>query len=103
MSHNFQRIALLRAAKLFDLAAVSFTFITAFAIASGAFTWPSFAQVLFLRVKLVNFVVFGGYLAFCAVIFSVCGFYRSHRMSRWGRRIQEIALATTLIAAACFF
>jgi exopolysaccharide biosynthesis polyprenyl glycosylphosphotransferase len=98
MSHNFQRIALLRAAKLFDLAAVSFTFITAFAIASGAFTWPSFAQVLLLRVKLVNFVVFGGYLAFCAVIFSVCGFYRSHRMSRWGRRVQEIALATTLIA-----
>ena len=98
MSHNFQRIALLRAAKLFDLAAVGFTFITAFAIASGAFTWPSFAQVLFLRVKLVNFVVFGGYLAFCAVIFSVCGFYRSHRMSRWGRRVEEIALATTLIA-----
>jgi exopolysaccharide biosynthesis polyprenyl glycosylphosphotransferase len=99
MSHNFQRIALLRAAKLFDLAGVSLSFLIAFAIAAGAFTWPSFAQVLFLRVKLVNLVVFGGYLAFCAVIFSVCGFYRSHRMSRWGRRIQEISLGTTLITA----
>jgi exopolysaccharide biosynthesis polyprenyl glycosylphosphotransferase len=98
MSHNFQRLALLRAAKLFDLAAVSLTFIVAFAIASGTFNWPSFAQVLFLRIKLVNFFVFGGYLAFCALIFSICGLYRSHRMSRWGRRIREILLATTLIS-----
>jgi exopolysaccharide biosynthesis polyprenyl glycosylphosphotransferase len=97
MSHNFQRIALLRAARLIDLVAVSVTFLIAFAIASGSFSWPSFTQVLLLRIKLVNFFVFGGYLAFCALIFSVCGFYRSHRMSRWGQRIREILLATTLI------
>jgi FlaA1/EpsC-like NDP-sugar epimerase len=97
MSSSFQRIALLRAARLFDLAAVSLTFLAAFAIASGSFTWPSFAEVLVLRVKLVNMFIFGSYLALCSLIFSLCGFYLSHRMSGWGRPVREILLATTLI------
>ena len=97
MSANFQRIALLRAAKLFDLALVTLTFVAAFAIANGTFTWPIFAEVLVLRIKLVNFFIFGGYLAFCSLVFSACGFYRSHRMSHWTRSSREIFLATTLI------
>jgi FlaA1/EpsC-like NDP-sugar epimerase len=99
MPQNFQRIALLRTVKLFDLAAVSLTFLAAFAIASGSFTWPSFAQVLFLRIKLVNMFIFGGYLALCSLIFSLCDFYLSHRMSRWRRRVRETLLATTLITS----
>jgi exopolysaccharide biosynthesis polyprenyl glycosylphosphotransferase len=99
MSHKFQRIALLRLAKLFDLGAVSLTFLVAFAIASGTLTWPSFSEVLLLRIKLVNFIVFSGYLALCSLIFSLCGFYLSHRMSRWRRRCREILLATSLISA----
>jgi FlaA1/EpsC-like NDP-sugar epimerase len=97
MSSKFWRIVLLRAARLFDLAAVSLTFLAAFAIASGSFTWPSFAEVLLLRIKVVNMLIFGGYLALCSLIFSSCGFYLSHRMSRWGRRVRETLLATTLI------
>jgi FlaA1/EpsC-like NDP-sugar epimerase len=97
MSSNYWRIALLRAARLFDLAAVSLTFLAAFAIASGSFTWPSFAEVLLLRIKIVNMVIFGGYLGLCSLIFSSCGFYLSHRMSPWGRRVRETLLATTLI------
>src|ERR1051325_128635 len=99
MSHKFQRIALLRVAKLFDLGAVSFTFLVAFAIASGTFTWPRFAEVLVLRIKIVNFFVFGSYLVFCASVFSLCGFYRSHRMSSWGRVCREILFATILVTA----
>jgi len=97
MSSNFWRIILLRAAKLFDLAAVGLTFLAAFAIASGSFTWPSFAEVLILRIKIVNMFVFAGYLGLCSLIFSRCGFYLSHRMSARGRWVRETFLATTLI------
>lgn len=97
MASNFWRIILSRAARLFDLAAVSLTFLAAFAIASGSFTWPSFAEVLLLRIKIVNMFVFAGYLGFCSLIFSSCGFYLSHRMSPRGRRVRETFLATTLI------
>jgi FlaA1/EpsC-like NDP-sugar epimerase len=97
MSSKFWRIVLLRAARLFDLAAVSLTFLAAFAIASGSSTWPSFAEVLLLRIKIVNMFVFGGYLGLCSLIFSSCGFYLSHRMSPRGRRVRETFLATTLI------
>jgi FlaA1/EpsC-like NDP-sugar epimerase len=97
MSSKFWLIVLLRAARLFDLAAVSLTFLAAFAIASGSFTWPSFAEVLLLRIKIINIFVFGGYLTLCSLIFSSCGFYLSHRMSHWSRRVRETLLATTLI------
>ena len=97
MSSNIWRIALLRAAKLSDLAIVTLTFVAAFAIASGSFTWPSFTHVLLLRIKLVNMFMFGGYLALCSVIFSLCGFYLSHRLGHWTRRVRETLLATTLI------
>jgi FlaA1/EpsC-like NDP-sugar epimerase len=97
MSSNFWRIAALRMVRLFDLAIVTLTFVAAFAIASGTFTWPSFTEVLLVRVKLVNMVIFAGYLVFCSLVFSLCGFYLSHRMSGLGRRLREALLATTLI------
>jgi FlaA1/EpsC-like NDP-sugar epimerase len=97
MSQNFRRIALLRAAKLFDLGVVSVTFVAAFAVSSGSYTWLSFEEVLLLRIKVVNVFMFGGYLAFCAAIMSSCGFYLNHRLSPRRRRLREIFLATTLI------
>ena len=97
MPSNFWRIALLRAARLSDLVAVCLAFLTAFAIASHSFTWPSFAEVLLLRIKVINILVFGSYLAVCSMIFSRCGFYLSHRMSRSSKRVRETFLATTLI------
>jgi FlaA1/EpsC-like NDP-sugar epimerase len=99
MPHNFRRIVLLRGIKLFDLAVVTLTFVAAFAIANDTFNWPRFTEVLTLRIKLVNFFIFGCYLAFCALVFSACGFYRSHRMSHWTRWSREILLATSLITA----
>jgi|SRR5215468_10413506 len=97
MPSNYWRIALLRAARLFDLVAVCLAFLAAFTIASGSFTWPSFAEVLLLRIKVINIFVFGSYLAVCSMIFSRCGFYLSHRMSRSSKRVRETFLATTLI------
>ena len=90
-------MALQRAARVVDLTLVSITFLAAFAVSSGSFTWPSLAEVLVVRIKVVNFLLFGGYLALCSAIFSTCGFYLSHRLSGWSRRVREIFLATTLI------
>jgi FlaA1/EpsC-like NDP-sugar epimerase len=97
MSPKLLRIALLRTARLFDLAVVSMTLIAAVAISSSYFTWPTLAEFLVLRIKVVNILVFGVYLAVCSAIFSSCGFYLSHRLSRWTRQAGEILLATTLI------
>jgi FlaA1/EpsC-like NDP-sugar epimerase len=97
MPQNFRRIALVRAAKLFDLVVATVTFAAAFAISSGTYTWLSFEQVLLLRIKLVNIFMFGGYLALCAVIMSYCGFYLNHRLSPRSRHLREIFIATTLI------
>jgi FlaA1/EpsC-like NDP-sugar epimerase len=99
MSPGFRHVALQRAARIIDLTLVSITFFAAFAVSSGSFTWPSLAEVLVVRIKVVNFLLFGAYLALCSAVFSTCGFYLSHRLSGWSRRVREIFLATTLITA----
>jgi FlaA1/EpsC-like NDP-sugar epimerase len=100
MSTSFRRVALQRAARIFDLAVLNLTFLAAFAISSDSYTWLSFQQVLVLRIKVVNVLLFGGYLALCSAIMSRCGFYLTHRMSLWSRRLREILIATALITAA---
>lgn len=102
MSPTYRRTLFQRAAKLFDLTAVSLTFLAAFAISSRAFTWPSFESVLILRIKVVNILIFGGYLALCSAIFSSCGLYLSHRLSHWARDVREIFLATSIITGVLF-
>jgi len=97
MSPNFQRSILQRVARLFDVAAVSLTFVAAVAVSSGYFTWPSLAEFMALRIKVANILIFVGYLVLCSAIFSTCGFYLSHRLSRWTRQAWEIFVATTLI------
>jgi FlaA1/EpsC-like NDP-sugar epimerase len=97
LSPGFPRAALQRAARLVDLTLVSITFLAAFVVSSGSFTWPTLAEVLVVRIKVINFLLFGAYLGLCSAIFSNCGFYLSHRLSGWSRRVREIFLATTLI------
>jgi len=86
-----------RAARLFDLLVVSLTFVAAVAISSHYFTWPTLAEFLLLRIKVLNILIFFGYLVVCSIIFSMCGFYLSHRLSRWTRQAREILIATALI------
>jgi FlaA1/EpsC-like NDP-sugar epimerase len=97
MRPNFQRAFLQRVPRLFDLAVVSLTFVGAVAVSSGYFTWPNLAEFLALRIKVANILIFGCYLLVCAVIFSCCGFYLSHRLSRWTRQAIEIFIGTALI------
>jgi FlaA1/EpsC-like NDP-sugar epimerase len=102
MSPSFQRIILQRTARLFDLAVVSLSLIAAVAISSNYAAWPTLAEFLVIRIKVVNIIIFGAYLAACSAIFSVCGFYLSHRLSRWTRQAREIFIATTLITAGLY-
>jgi FlaA1/EpsC-like NDP-sugar epimerase len=97
MSPSFRNISLQRAARILDLAALSIAFVVAVAIGSGSFAWPDLAHVFLIRIKIVNIVLFGCYLAVCSAIFSTCGFYLSHRLSGRARHVREIFLATTLI------
>lgn len=92
-----RRLALQRVARFFDLAALGLTFVVSMAIASGAFTWPSLANVLAMRVALGNLILFVAYFAVCAAIFSACGLYRSHRLSRLKLRVREVLLAVSLV------
>ena len=84
---------------MFDLAAVSFLFLVVLAIDTGAATWPNLANVFAMRITVGNVVIFAVYLALCSAIFSSCGLYRSHRLSRVSRRAREVLMAATLITA----
>src|SRR5215472_41398 len=97
MSASFRREILAKMTRVFDLGAVCVSFLVTFAISSGSYTWPGLAHVLIMRIKVVNLLLFGGYLALCSAVFSACGFYRSHRLSRWNRRLYEILSAVTLL------
>jgi FlaA1/EpsC-like NDP-sugar epimerase len=102
MSPEVRRVALLRLAKLFDLTAVSLTFVIALAIGSGAASWPTLANVFAMRIEISNILIFGVYIAVCASIFSACGLYRSHRFSSSIRRAREVLLAVSLISVIIF-
>jgi FlaA1/EpsC-like NDP-sugar epimerase len=97
MSPSFRSLVFQRAARVFDLAVVSLTFVAALAISPGYFSWLTLAEFLAIRIKVENMLIFGGYLLLCSVIFSKCGFYSSHRLCAWLQRAIEILVATILI------
>jgi len=102
MSPNVQRVIFLRTAKLFDLAFVGLSFLAALAIASGSYTLLSFADFLALRIQIFNLLFLVAYVVGCAVTFTTCGLYVSHRLSNWPRRVREIAAAVTFITGVLF-
>jgi FlaA1/EpsC-like NDP-sugar epimerase len=92
-----RREMLVQIMRLSDLALLCTAFLIALAIGSGSFDWTSFSEILFIRVALPNLLLFMGYLALCSAVFSAYGFYSSHRLSHWNRRLREILLAVTVI------
>ena len=97
MSPNFRRVIIQRSAKLLDLGMMGASFLAALAIASGADTVLSFAEVLAIRIQIFNLIFFVAFLLVCATTFASCGFYVSHRLSHWRRRVREIFMAVTFI------
>ena len=102
MSPNIQRVAFLRTAKLFDLTLVALSFLAAVVIASGSYSLLSFADFLTMRIQIFNLLFLIAYVMGCAVTFTSCGFYVSHRLSHWPRRLREILIAVTVITGVLF-
>jgi FlaA1/EpsC-like NDP-sugar epimerase len=100
MPLDFRLRASITLSRVFDLGFVSGCFLISMAISSSSLTWPGLAEVLVIRIKVVNFVVFVGYLGLCSGVFSACGLYRSHRLSQVTQRLSEICLAVTFITGA---
>jgi FlaA1/EpsC-like NDP-sugar epimerase len=96
-SLGFQQHTLMKTARLIDLCLVSMVFFVAIALSSGSLTWPSLTQLLVIRIKLANLFLFVGYIVLCSAVFLACGFYRSHRLSRWQERLSEVFFAVTVI------
>ena len=97
MSPSLRRHVLMKVARLFDLAAVCVVFIASLAVSSASLSWPSLAEVLVMRIKLGNLLLFVGYLALCSAVFVACGLYRAQRLSRWPQSLYAMFLAVTLL------
>jgi FlaA1/EpsC-like NDP-sugar epimerase len=97
MSSSPRRDFLIKMVRLFDLVAICVVFIASLAISSASLTWPSLAEVLVMRIKLANLLLFVGYLALCSAVFLACGLYRARRLSRWPQSLYEVFFAVTLL------
>src|SRR5262245_29962113 len=100
MGPSDRHTRLMAMTRLFDLVVVGIVFVATMAISSGSFTWPGLTNILVIHIEVANLCLFGGYLVLCSVVFPVCGFYRSHRLSRWSQRLCENLIAVTVITGA---
>lgn len=100
MSLYFRNHTSIILTRVCDLVLVCGSFLTSLAVSSGSLTWPGLAEVLVIRIKVANLILFMGYLVLCSAVLSGCGLYRSHRLSHAKQRLYEICLAVTLIAGA---
>jgi FlaA1/EpsC-like NDP-sugar epimerase len=100
MSLYFRNHSLIILTRVCDLVLVCGSFLISLAVSSGSLTWPGLAEVLVIRIKVANLVLFMGYMALCSAVLSACGLYRSHRLSHAKQRLYEVCLAVTLIAGA---
>ena len=102
MSPSFHRKVLLKAVRVFDLGLLGLTFLTTFALSSGSFTWPSLSHVLLVRISVANLLIVAAYLGVSALVFSGCGFYRSHRLASRRRTLREVLLAASILTGVVF-
>lgn len=97
MHLDFRRQQFVKLAKALDLVAIAFVLFAATAISSGSIALPTLAYLLVIRIKVANLFLLLGFLGLCLGVMSGCGFYRSHRLSSFGQRINEALLASSLI------
>jgi exopolysaccharide biosynthesis polyprenyl glycosylphosphotransferase len=99
---TLRRRILLRAAKLFDLALMVFSFALATVLVVDETPTITLARFLSIRVKIGNFVLFALLLLAWRLVFSSFGLYNSKRLApRWAELL-DIAKATTLGSAIVF-
>jgi FlaA1/EpsC-like NDP-sugar epimerase len=100
MPSDFRRQVLLFLMKLLDLAAVCGGFVAALAVSTDSVTLSRVSELLMIRVKVSNILLFVAFLGICWAIFTACGMYESHRLSHWPRRLREVLTAVTLATVA---
>lgn len=98
---TIRRKLLLNLLKLFDLALMVFAFGFATIVVSHA-SLASLEQVMAMRVKIQNFVIFSGLLFSWHMIFSMCGLYASHRLSSRKDEMLDLGKAVTIGAFVVF-
>ncbi len=98
---TIRRKLLLNLLKLFDLALMVFAFGVATLVVSHAAA-VSLQDVLSIRVKIENFVIFSGLLLSWHLIFSMCGLYASHRLSSRRDEMLDLGKAITIGAFVVF-
>jgi len=98
---TIRRQLLLNLLKLFDLALMIFAFGFATVVVSHA-SLASLEEVLAIRVKIQNFIIFSGLLFCWHMIFSMCGLYASHRLSSRKDEILDLGKAITIGAFVLF-
>jgi FlaA1/EpsC-like NDP-sugar epimerase len=82
--------------KSFDLKVICLGFFISIGFSSGPFNLPNLTEILIVRVRLLNLLLFIGYLALCHAIFLACGFYRPRHLSDRKQGLPEILLGVTL-------
>lgn len=100
MTEDRRRLAL-STLKLFDLALVVFSFGLTTVIMVHANHEITLGKFLSMRTKVSNFAIFILALFLCHVTFSICGLYRSRRLSSRRAEIFDVAKAATLLVL-CF-
>jgi FlaA1/EpsC-like NDP-sugar epimerase len=100
MPLDFRNHVLIMLIRVSDLVLVCGTFLASLAISSDSLSWPGLAEVLIIRIKVANLVLFIGYLVLCSAVFSANGLYRSHPLSHAQQRLSAIFLAVTIISGA---
>ena len=98
---TIRRQVLLNLLKLFDLALMVVAFSFATVVVSHA-SLASLENVLAIRIKISNFIIFSALLLCWHLIFSMCGMYASHRLSSRRDEILDLAKAITLGAFLLF-
>jgi exopolysaccharide biosynthesis polyprenyl glycosylphosphotransferase len=81
--------------KLFDLALMVFAFALA-TMAVSHFSTASLEQILSIRVKIQNFLIFSGLLFCWHMIFSMCGMYASRRLSNRQDEMLDLVKAVSI-------
>lgn len=93
---SIRRQLLLNALKLFDLVLMMVSFgLATFAVANKYYA-GTLEQFMAMRIKLGNFLIFGGCLLAWHIVFSGYNIYASHRMSRRREELFDIFKATSV-------
>jgi exopolysaccharide biosynthesis polyprenyl glycosylphosphotransferase len=87
--------------KLFDLTVVVFAFAASAILIVSAGHGVSLAEFFAMRIRVSNFGIIVLTLIFCHIIFTICGLYRSRRLSRRRVEVLDILKAMTL-NTGCF-